>query len=150
MARVHERDDAVEPVTVLHLVVHEERLCHWAGIGEARRLDQHVIELVAPLHQVAEDADEIAAHGATDAAVVHLEDFLVGVDNQRVVYADLAEFIFNDGDAFAVVLGENAIEQRGFARAEKTGQDGNRDAGVSFGWIHIFYLSTGRQSEQVP
>ncbi len=30
---------------------------------------------------LAEDADEVAAHGAAYAAVIHLEDFFLGVDS---------------------------------------------------------------------
>jgi hypothetical protein len=50
-----------------------------------------------------DDADEIAANGAADAAVVHLEDFLVGADDEVVVDADLAELVDDDGEALAVV-----------------------------------------------
>jgi len=49
-----------------------------------------------PPHEIAEDADQIAAYGAADAAVVHLEDFFLGVDDQLLVHADLAEFVSND------------------------------------------------------
>ena len=82
----------------LHVVVGEEGLRDRAGIGEARGLDQDAVELVLALHQAFEDADQIAAHGAADAAVVHLEDFLVGIDHEVVVDADLAELVFDDGD----------------------------------------------------
>jgi hypothetical protein len=49
-------------------------------------------------HQPAENADQIAAHGAADASVVHFEDFLVGtirplsipiskpIDDDRVMF----------------------------------------------------------------
>ena len=43
------------------------------------------------LHQVAQNADEVAAHGAADAAVVHLEEFLLGAEDELVVDGDLAE-----------------------------------------------------------
>ena len=38
--------------------------------------------LALSLHQVAEDADEIAAHRAADAAIVHLEHFPLGIENE--------------------------------------------------------------------
>ena len=78
-----------------------------------------------------EDADEVASDGAADAAVVHLEDLLVGVDDQLVVHADFTKFILDDRDAATVVLGEDAVEKRGLSRAEKAGEDGDRNA-----WIH--------------
>ncbi len=75
--------------------------------------------------QVAEDADEVAAHGAADAAVVHLEDFFLGADDQLLIDADLAELVLDDGDALAVLLGEDVVEQRGLAGAEEAGEDGD-------------------------
>ena len=110
MPRVHHRHDGVEPERGAHLFIHEERLRHGRGIGQAGRLDEHGVEAVLAFHQVAENADEVAAHGAADAAVVHLEDLLVRADDEFVVDADLAEFIFDDGDAFAVLLGEDTVE----------------------------------------
>ncbi len=67
--------------------------------------------------------------GATDAAVVHLEHFLVGVDEQLRVDADLAELVDDHGIALAVVLGEDAVEERGLAGAEEAGEHGHRNAG---------------------
>ncbi len=112
----------------LHLVVDEEGLRDRAGVGQAGRLDEDVVELVAPLHQVAEDADEVAADGAADAAVVHLEDLFLGADDELLIDADLAELVLDDGDALAVLLGEDVVEQRGLAGAEEAGEDGDGDA----------------------
>ena len=58
-----------------------------------------------------DDADQVAAHGAADAAVVHLEHFLVGADDEVVVDADLAELVDDDGVFLAVRLGQDAVEQ---------------------------------------
>ena len=81
---VHHGDDGVELELVLELVVDEEGLRDRAGVGHAGGLDQDVVELVAALHEVAEDADQVAAHRAADAAVVHLEDLLLGADDELV------------------------------------------------------------------
>jgi hypothetical protein len=76
---VGHRHDRVEPgLRLPHVLVHEEGLRHRRRIGEARGLDDDGVELALALHQPFDDADEVAAHGAADAAVVHLEDFLVG------------------------------------------------------------------------
>ena len=77
----------------LHVLVDEEGLRDRRGIGEAGRLDDDRVEPALALHQALDDADEVAAHGAADAAVVHLEHFLVGADDELVVDADLAEFV---------------------------------------------------------
>jgi hypothetical protein len=84
----------------LHLVVGEKRLRDGARVGEAGGLDEDGVELdPCAWHEAAEDADEIAADGAADAAVVHLEEFLLGLlDDELVVDADFAEFVFDDGD----------------------------------------------------
>ena len=116
---VHHRHDGVERELVLQLVVEEERLRHRARIGHAGGLDEDVVELVAPLHELAEDADQVAAHRAADAAVVGLEQLLFGADHQLVVDADFAEFVLDDRDALAVFLGEDAVQQRGFSGAKE-------------------------------
>ena len=100
----------------LQFLVDEERLRDRPRIGQAGGLDQDRIEAITPLAQLAEDPDQVAAHGAADAAVAGLEDLLVGTDHQFVVHADLAEFIFDHGDALAMILGQDAIEQGGLAR----------------------------------
>ena len=125
MFGVDDGDDSVEAEVGLHFVVGEKRLRDGTGIGEAGGLDENAVELVLALHETAEDADEIAADGAADAAVVHLEELFVGLDDELVIYADLAEFVFDDGEFLAVLLGEDAIEERGFAGAEETSEDGD-------------------------
>ena len=42
--------------------------------------------------------------------------------------ADFAKFVFNDSDSFSVLLSQYAIEQRGFASAEKSSQNRNGNA----------------------
>jgi hypothetical protein len=124
---VDHRDDRVEPQLARDLVVDEERLRHRCRVGEAGGLDHDLVELVAALHQVAEDADQVAAHGAADAAVVHLEDLLLGVEHEGVVDADLAELVLDDGDPLAVLLGEDVVQQRRLAGAEEPGEHGDGD-----------------------
>ncbi len=98
------------------------------GIGQARGLDEHVVEAIAPLAQLVEHADQVAAHRAADAAVGGLEDLLLGADHQLVIDRHLAELILDHGDALAVLLREDPVEQRGLARAEEPGQHRDRDA----------------------
>jgi hypothetical protein len=133
---VHHGDDAVQPELALHLVVDEEGLGHRAGVGHARGFDEDVVELVPAFHQVAEDADQVAAPGAADATVVHLEDLFLGADDQLLVDADLAELVLDDGDALAVLGGEDVVEQGRLARPEEAGQDGDGDTGVVGGSRH--------------
>ncbi len=65
------------------------------GAGLARPVVSMMMpsNFVAPLHQPADDADQVAAHGAADAAVVHLEHFLVGIHDEVVIHAEFAELV---------------------------------------------------------
>ena len=119
---VDERDDPVEPQSLLHLIIDEECLCDRARIGQARRLDEDRVEAVPPLHERVEDTDQIAADGATDAAIVHLEDFLFGADDELMIDAHLAKLILDDGDPLAMLFGEDPIQKRGLSRPEKSGE----------------------------
>ena len=85
-----------------HVGVDKKGLRHRGRIGETGGLDDDGVELALALHQPFDDADEVAAHRAADAAVVHLEDFLVGADDEIIVDADFAEFIDDDGELLAV------------------------------------------------
>ena len=122
---VGHRHDRIEPGVLLHVLVDEEGLRHRGRVRQSRGLDDDGVELALALHQAVEDADEVAAHGAADAAIVHLEHFFVGADDEVVVDADLAEFVDDDGVFLAVVFRQDAVEQRGLAGAEIARQHGH-------------------------
>src|SRR5690606_6249977 len=83
---------------------------------------------VATSSQVAEDANEVAAHGAADAAVVHLDDLLVAVLQQEfVVDAFFAELVLDDRDPVTVPFFQDPVQQRGFPAAEKPGKNSDRN-----------------------
>jgi hypothetical protein len=114
----------------IQVVVEEERLCHRAGIGETCRLDHDVVEAVATLHELAQHADQIAAHRAADTAVGGFEDLLFGPDHELMVDAHFAELVLDDGNTLAVSFGENPVEQRRLARAQKSGEHRDRDTAL--------------------
>ena len=120
---VGDRDDRIQFGLCTDSLIHEECLRDRRRIGQASRLHDDRVELALAPHQAVNDAHEVSAHGATDASVVHLEHFLVGVDHEVVVDADLAEFVDDDGKFLAVRLGQDAIEKCGLAGAEIAGQD---------------------------
>ena len=122
---VGDRHHRVEPRRLFHVLVNEEGLRHRRRIGEPGRLDDDRVEPAFALHQTLDDADKVAAHGAADAAVVHLEHFFVRADDEFVVDADLAELVDHDRVALAVRLAQNAVEQRCLAGAEIAGEDGD-------------------------
>src|SRR5262245_11827098 len=117
--------DGVELGLAADVLVHEERLRHRRGIGEPGGLDDDGVELAPPPHQPVDDAHQVATHGAADAAVVHLEHLLVGAHHEVVVDADLSELVDDHGVLSAVLLGQDAVEQRRLAGAEIAGQHGD-------------------------
>ncbi len=123
--RIHESHHTVDEEFFFHLLVHEERLYDWTWVGKAGGLNEDMVKFILPLHEIAEDANEVAANGAANAAVVHFKKFLVGIDDQLVINTHLAEFILDDGDFESVLLGENTVQQRGFSSSEEAGE--NRD-----------------------
>ena len=129
---VGDRHHGVEPRPPPDILVHEKGLRHRRRVGEPRGLDDDGVELALAPHQPVEDAHEVAAHGAADAAVVHLEHFLVGADDEVVVDADLAELVDDDGVFLAVRLGQDAVEQCRLAGAEIAGQHGDGDLFLDF------------------
>ena len=130
-----------------HVVVHEEGLRHRHRVGEPRGLDQDAVEAARPLHQPLDHADQVAAHRAADAAVVHLEDLLVAFDDEVVVDADLAELVDDDGVFLAVVLGEDAVQERRLAGAEIAGE--HRDGDLGFGHRKVSTAGQGRRFRMV-
>ena len=129
VAGIDECDDGVEGKFFLHFVIDEEGLYDGSGISETRGFYQDVIELCTAFYQAADDSDEVAADGAADAAVIHFEYFFIRVDDEIMVNADFAKFIFDHRDAEAVVFGQDAVEQGSFTGAEESGEDSDRELG---------------------
>ncbi len=125
--RIDDRDDGIEPGPAAHVLVDEEGLGDRRRVGQARGLDQDRIEAALAFHQPFDDADQIAAHGAADAAVVHLEHFFLGIDDEIVVDAKFAKLVDDDGKLPAVLLGQQAIEEGRLSGAEVSGQHGDGD-----------------------
>ena len=94
---------------------------------------RHGVEPVAPLEELGEDADEVTAYRAADAAVVHLEDVLgclIPLLDERVVNANVAKLILDHRDSLAVVGCQNVVEQGGFAGAQIARENGDGDSRV--------------------
>ena len=138
--RIDHRDDRVEQVGLADRLVDEERLCDRCRVCETGGLDDHAFEgqLAVLLLEFTKDADQVATHGAADAAVVHLDDLLFRVLQQDlVVDAHLAELVLDHGDTPAMLLFQDPVEQRRLAAAKVAGKDGDRNLrpcpGTGFG-----------------
>ena len=126
---VDEADEGIQADMLLHLVGNEEGGGDGCGIGETGRLDQDAVEFAALLQLPERLDDEIAAHGAAQAAVVELDDLLLAVvDDELAVDRSLAELVDDDGDPLARLVLQDVVEKACLARAEEAGHDGGRNA----------------------
>ena len=137
---IDHRDNPIQHQFFLHIIIHVKGLGDGTGVGHAGGLDHNVIELIAALHQMTENADQITPNGAADASVVHLEDLFFGANDQIVINADLAELIFDHRDLLAVIFGQDAVEQCGFACPQKARQNGHRHS--CFKCVHHVRVSS--------
>mmetsp|Transcript_150097 Transcript_150097/g.418195 ORF Transcript_150097/g.418195 Transcript_150097/m.418195 type:complete len:227 (-) Transcript_150097:319-999(-) len=131
---VHHGEDAVQGHVFLHKVVREEGLGHRRRVRQASCLDQHSVQELAGLRHVLdhllEAGDQVAAHGAADAAVVHLHDVLLGRQGagfeELVVDADLAKLVLDDSYALPMVLLQDPVQQGCLAAPEEPRNDRDR------------------------
>ena len=104
-------------------------------------LDENVIDVVATLDQLLHDRKELFLDRAADAAVGQLVNPVVGLSacldlvfaiqrtgSQQVrVNIELTEFVDDNRNTLAGCLLQHARQQRGFAAAEKSGDNGGWD-----------------------
>ena len=139
--RIDRRDDAVQ-----HIARRDDRVGHQGvqdrrRIGEAGGLDHDAGEerdlALDPVDkQIGQGVDDVAAHGAAQAAAVQQHDILARPLDQQMVEADLAELVDDDRGRRHAGLLQHMIEHRRLAAAEKAGQQGDRDQGGWFGRGH--------------
>ena len=123
MFGVNQSDDGIKRCFGAHVFVHEEGLRYGGWISEACRFNQNTVETSAALQKVLNHTDEVSAHGAADATVVHFIDFFVGLNDQIIVDTDLAELVDDNRKLLPVIVGKDAVKKRGFARSEIAGED---------------------------
>ncbi len=105
MFGIHYCNDTVEAVGLLDIFVHEKSLSHRTRVSQTCCLDHDIVKLIPALHEITQDAQQIATHRAADAAVIHLENLFVRLDNQLVVHPHFSEFVFDNSDPLSVVFG---------------------------------------------
>src|ERR1700730_14579599 len=102
------------------------------GIGEPAGLDHDAPErrhlaMVALRNEWAQRHLQIGARGAAQASVAEKRDLIAAAAKKRVIDADVAEFIDDDGRAFTFRRGQKTAQERRLSRAEKAGNDGHRN-----------------------
>ncbi len=80
-------------------------------------LDDDRVEASGTAHQSFDDPDQVASNGAADAAVVHLVDFLVGLDDQVVIEPISPNSLTMTAYFSAMILAEDAVQKRRLAGA---------------------------------
>ena len=92
-------------------------------LAHAGGLDEDAVGMVL-LHHLAQGLSEVAHQAAADAAGVHLGDLDAGVLQKAAVDADLAEFVLDEHQLFALIsLLDQLLDERGFAGAQKSGKN---------------------------
>ena len=77
--------DRIELGFAMDVLIDKEGLRDRGRICKACGFDQYPVESSLPPHQSTQYTDEIAADGAANAAVVHLENLLVRIDDEIIV-----------------------------------------------------------------
>jgi hypothetical protein len=150
VATVDDGDHSVQDVRSGDLSIDKEGLGHGRWISQSCGLNQDTVKAVPPLEQRSQDADEVAAHCATNAAVVHLKDFFVGPNDQGIIDANLAKLVLDNSNSLAVMLGQDAIEQGSLASAQEASQQGNGDALYGHGALAAAVISPTRTHWHKP
>ena len=92
-------------------------------LAHARGFNQNPIGIVLLAHLL-QRLGKIAHERTADTARVELVNLYARVGEKASVYADIAEFVLNEDEFFAgVSFLYQLFDERGFARAEKTGKN---------------------------
>ena len=116
-------------------------------IGEPRGLDHHPAErvdaaVVAAAQEIFERRDQVAAHGAAQAAGAEQDHPLIDRLDQQVVEPDLAELVDDHHRVGERRIAEEAVQQRGLARAEEAREHGERDRRGAAGLFGLRHRGT--------
>ena len=94
-----------------------------AQLANAGGLHDQAFRMIG-IDQIVDGLLEIARQGAADAAAVQLGDGDAGILHEAAVHAHFAVFIFQQDHFFALHGARDQLfDQRGFARAQETGND---------------------------
>mmetsp|Transcript_45232 Transcript_45232/g.119833 ORF Transcript_45232/g.119833 Transcript_45232/m.119833 type:complete len:341 (+) Transcript_45232:319-1341(+) len=121
--------NAADP-RVAHVVSSSEGARHWQRLGDARALDEQIVE--APLERQLLDAiHEVLPQSAADAAVLQLDHLVLvlmqlhAVLQQLPVDVDGSHVIDKDCDALALTIVQDVREERRLPRTQKSTQQGD-------------------------
>ena len=96
-----------------------------------------IVSRVAPVEQIGEPVDQIAAQRAAQAAGIERNDFAFHRLEQQMVEADLAPFVDDHQRIGERRAAQQMVDQARLAGAEEAGDDVERD------WLARAHGSTG-------
>ena len=128
------RHHAVELVDAINAFVGHQRMHDRRRIGEAGGLKHHATDRrdLAPhrlLVQLGQRLHQITADGAADATRREQNSVFVSLLDQRVIEANLAEFVDDHRRAGHAGIVQQPLQQRCLAGAKIAGQHGHGDGG---------------------
>ena len=98
---------------------------HITQLANAGRLDQDAVRVIG-LHDLFQCLAEVAHQGAADAAGVQLVDLNASLTHKAAVNTDLAEFVFDQHNLFALErFLDELFDQGRFACTQKAGENIN-------------------------
>ena len=95
------------------------------GLGHSGRFNDEVIKGLSRIQQLTQSLDEFPVERTTDAAIGQFKNVFLGANDEIAINGYFPKFIFDDGKFFLRMIGDDLIEQAGFACAEETGDDGD-------------------------
>jgi len=128
---VHDGDDAIQPERFSQLR-HGKSLSDRTGVGQPGCFHQDIVEALLLLEEIAEAFNQVPSNPTAKAAIVQLHDLLVHSDDQLIVDADGSKLVDDDGAFITVLLRQQVIEQRGFARSKEARQHRYRNGLFQF------------------
>ncbi len=122
MLGIDQGDDGIEQKLLGDFLVHKKSLGHRARVGQARGLHHHPVKVQQTLAALGpkqlQGGAQVLTDGATDTAIAHLHNGLLGIAHQNfVIDVFFSKLVLDDGDLAAVGLGQHTLEQRRLARA---------------------------------
>ena len=106
--------------TELNALHRADSLRHIRQFSDARGLDDDAVRRVS-FHDLLEGFAKVPHQGAADAAGIHFRDLNAGILQKTAVNGDLAEFVFDQNEFFALIgFLDQLADERGLPRPEKT------------------------------
>mgnify|MGYP001820475497 CR=1 FL=1 len=123
---VDDAGDTIEPDPV---AIGRVDKCHVDArrVGDAARLEDDVLDRIVSIDQLRNRVHQVVTDLAADTAVGQTDHAVLHVDHEISIHVDRPEVVHEDPDPQPVIPGEDVVEQRRLARAQKPGQDRQRN-----------------------